>query len=261
MKMKQEPKEKLYCHGCGALVNEKKLAKGKAVRREDAIYCRKCFRREFPKECSNHPGKPADAPCAMCGKPFCNDCIVTVLGHRVCEKCKKVILGIAEKGEDPLKTGALDLSKKPWEKVLPGDLREIAPRLLPSLPFYLLVAAVIGGLGIAALFSEVEALAGLVGFLMFFSPYILIGVLFANTRAQVKYIFIRNSGIRAAKGSGKIIEIPWDEVNRVSIGVKSTLITGAFNRIKIRKCMFLRYDLIVDVLREACKQKIIICTG
>ena len=37
-------------------------------------------------KCTNHPEREADATCAYCGKPFCNECLVEVKGRMYCKE-------------------------------------------------------------------------------------------------------------------------------------------------------------------------------
>jgi len=42
--------------------------------------------------CSHHPGIEASANCARCGQPFCDACLVEILGQRFCAPCRDVRL-------------------------------------------------------------------------------------------------------------------------------------------------------------------------
>ncbi len=42
-----------------------------------------------PPGCPNHPEQPAAACCRACGRWFCPECLVELLGQPLCEPCKK----------------------------------------------------------------------------------------------------------------------------------------------------------------------------
>ncbi len=89
-----------YCAVCASGVSETDFETGKAIRREGAVYCRKCFRQTFPDECEKHPGNKLSVLCAVCGKLNCADCVIEIQGKKVCETCKPLALAQVEKGEE-----------------------------------------------------------------------------------------------------------------------------------------------------------------
>ena len=46
--------------------------------------------------CQNHPAIVAAAPCASCGQPFCDSCLVQFQGRRVCGPCRNLLLAQAQ---------------------------------------------------------------------------------------------------------------------------------------------------------------------
>ena len=43
-------------------------------------------------KCVNHPGVETDTPCANCGRPFCDACLVEFMGQRYCGPCRDLKL-------------------------------------------------------------------------------------------------------------------------------------------------------------------------
>ena len=43
--------------------------------------------------CQNHPAIEAEAPCASCGQPYCDACLVQFQGLRLCGRCRDLRLG------------------------------------------------------------------------------------------------------------------------------------------------------------------------
>src|SRR5437762_13555352 len=42
--------------------------------------------------CTYHPGVEASGACARCGQPFCDACLVEILGQRFCGPCRDMRL-------------------------------------------------------------------------------------------------------------------------------------------------------------------------
>ena len=89
-----------HCAACTGPVAESDFETGKAIRREGAVYCRKCFRQKFPDECEKHPGTRLTVVCAVCGKLNCANCVIDIQDKKVCETCKPLALSRFEKGEE-----------------------------------------------------------------------------------------------------------------------------------------------------------------
>jgi len=120
---------KYHCTACTGPVAESDFETRKAIRREGAVYCRKCFRQTFPDECEKHPGTKLTVVCAVCGKPNCANCVIDIQGKKVCETCKPLALSRFEKGEE---IGPVKYEKAPEEqREEPGE-EEWRP-----VPFYL----------------------------------------------------------------------------------------------------------------------------
>ena len=47
-------------------------------------------------DCANHPSIPAAAVCATCGRPYCEQCLVEVLGQRQCGPCRDRQLAVMQ---------------------------------------------------------------------------------------------------------------------------------------------------------------------
>jgi hypothetical protein len=84
---------------------------------------------------------------------------------------------------------------------------------------------------------------------------------FFNSRGQVRLITVNERGILGETAGRSKLELPWEKISSVAIGRREIVVRGKGPVIRIRKAMFARYNLIGDVLREACRQKTIICTG
>ena len=102
-----------HCAVCTGGVAESDFETGKAIRREGAVYCRKCFRQKFPDECEKHPGSKLTVLCAVCGKLNCPNCVIEIQGKKVCETCKPLALSRFEKGEE---IGRVKYEPSPEEK-------------------------------------------------------------------------------------------------------------------------------------------------
>lgn len=90
---------RLYiCPECGTAYAREDILDGLAIRRFGEVYCRRHFRQRFPRECENHPGTRAEAQCSNCGRWACSDCIIDLLGRRVCRRCKSAELVRIEQG-------------------------------------------------------------------------------------------------------------------------------------------------------------------
>ena len=126
--MPEESEKKYMCPECGAALTEDDILDGVGVRRFDEVYCYKHFRKKFPDECEEHPGKPAGAKCSACGRPICEDCTVELVDRKFCRTCK-----LARVHE--LRTG----------RPAPGDyIREFDYRPRSSLPTWILVFSILG---------------------------------------------------------------------------------------------------------------------
>lgn len=96
-----------FCQLCGVGFDEGDLKDGVAVIRRGEYYCRKCFAAEFPSDCVDHPGIEAVATCSICGRRFCGDCLIDILGSHVCAGCKGLALVRLRQGT---------YGVKPWRK-------------------------------------------------------------------------------------------------------------------------------------------------
>ena len=45
-----------------------------------------------PLECENHPGQQAVGACAVCGKPLCGDCTLSIDNSVLCDREHQIIL-------------------------------------------------------------------------------------------------------------------------------------------------------------------------
>lgn len=82
-----------YCQACGVGITEEQIESGAAVMRQAEAYCRRCFRKKFPRECSNHPGVAATRRCSICRRRLCENCVIELQGRQICARCKKRALG------------------------------------------------------------------------------------------------------------------------------------------------------------------------
>lgn len=46
--------------------------------------------------CMTHPLAPAEGPCAGCARPYCANCLVEIMGRRLCAECKARVVGSVE---------------------------------------------------------------------------------------------------------------------------------------------------------------------
>jgi hypothetical protein len=248
------------CSSCGGTITDEDLAKGRAFRREGKVFCRRCMRKEFPDECRNHPGVKAQEKCAMCRSPYCSDCLVSISEVKVCEKCKPAVLEMLKDGEDIGKPGALKLSKRPWERVIPETIYEVAERVLPT-RFYIPVA--VAAIVVILLFKCTPSQSiFMTPVVMWYIPVgILLGYWYASRSVQIRRLTIDESGITAETARVRTKKLPWDAVKSARIGGKWIVVTGNGPTIRLRRSAFRRHDLIADAIRESCRQKRIPCKG
>jgi hypothetical protein len=257
----EERQEEAYdCSSCGATLTEEDIAKGRAFRREGKLYCRRCMRKEFPDECRNHPGLKTQEKCVMCRSPYCSDCLVEISDVRVCEKCKPAVLEMLQKGEDIGKPGALKLSKRPWERVIPETVYEVADKVLPTKFFIPIVAAIVVVVLLFAYAPGESFFLTLV--MMWYIPAgILVGYWYFSRSRQIRRLTIDMSGIEAETASIKTKKMPWKSVRSARIGRSWIVVSGKGPTIKLRRSVFRRHGLIADAIREACRQRDISCKG
>jgi hypothetical protein len=53
-------------------------------------------------DCTNHPGVMAVGNCANCGRPFCGNCLVNIMGRPFCAACKNLAVA-----NQPMAEGAM----------------------------------------------------------------------------------------------------------------------------------------------------------
>ena len=50
--------------------------------------------------CLNHPHVEETQPCAQCGRPFCDRCLVEITGRKLCNECKAFsVTGVVSRPE------------------------------------------------------------------------------------------------------------------------------------------------------------------
>jgi len=252
--------EGLDCTLCGCAIAAGDLAKGRAFRREGKVLCRRCMRKEFPDECRNHPGVRTQEKCAMCRSPYCGDCLVSISEVRVCEKCKPAVLDMLKKGKDIGKPGALKLANRPWERVIPETVYEVADRVLPTKFFIPIVAAVVVVI-LLFTYAPVESFFLTLIMMWYIPAGILVGYWYFSRSRQVRRLTIDDSGITAETASVRTKKLPWDAVRSARIGRGWIVVKGNGPTIKLRRSVFRRHDLIADAIRESCRQRDIPCRG
>jgi hypothetical protein len=196
----------------------------------------------------------------MCHSPYCSDCLVEISEVKVCEKCKPAVLDMLEKGEDIGKPGALKLSRRSWDRLVPETVYEVADKVLPT-RFYIPMAVAVAVVIVLFKYAPGESFFLTLVMMWYLPAGILVGYWYFSRSKQIRRLTIDKSGIEAETAGIKAKKMHWEAVRSARIGRGWIVVRGSGPTIRLRRSVFRRHDLIADAIREACRQRDIPCKG
>ena len=256
-----------HCAACTGPVAESDFETGKAIRREGAVYCRKCFRQKFPDECEKHPGTKLTVLCAVCGKLNCANCVIDIQDKKVCERCKDWALGRIEKGL-PLERPGMP----PWESWDQKAVRDWVSRS----PRNWMRDVVISVACVAFAFAFYEgiftydpglnALGFLIAIAAFGANLYFSSWKYWRKKHLLRSMYIDQSSIITHTFSDTPRGTRWENARNVTMymdsGFTRTLsitVRTQPGKIKIPAGRFARFEEIARAVREICREKGIPC--
>jgi hypothetical protein len=273
-----------FCAACGGSITEEEFEDGKAIRRDDKAYCRRCFRKEFPDECEFHPGERLSVVCAICKRMYCKNCVIEIAGKLVCSRCKNWALGKLADGEELEPDSSLfpdfeeirdkrqnDAFKRAREAGLkPGKSDVIRDRVLfsqwdPLILFW--VGLTLVGVSGGAIYLAI----GGVGALLTIAAIVVLLLVVSLTISKaagadsLRTVQVDDWGVTGTTFRGRRKQIAWSEVTHVVInlphsspskgGVLGVVQVNARKRNLTIGNVFPRFMFIADAVRDICQEK------
>jgi hypothetical protein len=272
-----------FCTACGDAIAEADFEAGKAIRREEKAYCRKCFRKAFPEECEAHPGVKATVRCSVCRRMCCENCVIEIAGKHVCSRCKGWALNKLADGEDLTPDSSLfpdfdevrekrlqDTFKKAREVgVGSGKSQFVRDRILfrpwaPLVMFYVGVMAagmLAGSIYLSDVTGDCSATVIIAAVILLVLLVVVLSPIIFDA-GSLRTVQVDDWGVSGITFRRKKKRIAWKDVTRVTIrrpdpslnlsGVVK-IYTGK-KRLKMGSA-FPRFMFIADVVRDICKEK------
>ncbi len=276
-----------FCAACGGGIEEKEFKSGKAIRRKDKAYCRKCFKKAFPDECEAHPGVKATVRCSVCRRMCCENCVIEIAGKQVCSRCKDWALGKLADGEElepdsslfpdfdkarrkrkretfqKVKEAGLKLGKSEVvrDKVLSRRWEDFVMTLL-GVAFFSIFG---GGVWLYERAWGAWTLVTVAALLLFLVLFVWSIVHMIVAAGSLRIVQVDNWGVSGTTFKGRTLQTAWEEVTRVQtrrphFSQSSTVMRGIIKVSAGRKIITIRGDFprfmfIADFIRDICNEK------
>lgn len=264
--MAQE-KNEYSCRACTRGITEAQLDSGEALKRRGEIYCRECFRKEFPGECEYHPGEKLSATCFVCGRMFCANCIIEIQGKKVCARCKDWAVDRVQKG-----LALMRPEIPPWESWDQKEVRDWVSRPPRNWKKDLLITAVCVAFAFLFFNNAFGLRIGLniVGFQMalvvlganlYFSSWH-----FWRKKRLLRSTYINGHSVTTQTFAEGLRGARWENVKSVTMYMDpnfsrtlSITIRTQPSKFKIPAGRFMRFQESARAVREICREKGIPC--
>ena len=248
-----------YCCICGAVTVEKDSGSGRAVERDGKVYCRECFRREFPGECEAHPGSKLTAQCFVCNSMCCENCVIEIADRLVCSRCKDWALERIRNGLPLIKPEV-----PPWKDWDRYEVSEVLEKPRRNR----IRDGIVAGVGLffaGLLYSEpldehvkyiIAGIIVLVAIYFYFTSWYL-----RRKHRLLRAVWVNMHSITTETFSGRISGARWREVSRVLINsdvetekVDSIVVYGMDSSTVVRG-PFTRFWELAQAVRHICEDR------